>query len=275
MEYQSLWEMRKPPFESNCDADFFYESEAHGEALARLLYLVSDRGMGMGAMTGEIGSGKTMILSVLSSRLRKDLYTTIRLHTAHLPFEHILAEINQQLRGKGDIKTGEDKYFLLKEFEQLLQNKVASIGKHLILILDEAQFLSTECLDELKCLTNYNQQEPAITIILSGQPELKERLSSLPQVYQRLGMFCYLKNLRYEEVTPYLRHRLKAAGADENATIFDPDSIDPLFSFSGGCPRQINRVCKLAVDRACLMKKELVDADMIRMIVRDIEKHFG
>lgn len=274
MEYLSFWKMRQPPFESNSDAQFFYESEAHGEALARLLYLVSDRGMGMGAMTGEIGSGKTMVLNVLTSRLRKDLYTTIKLHTAHLPFEHIVAEINQQLRGKGDVAVNDDKYYLLKEFEQLLHNKVASIGKHLILILDEAQFLSEECLDELKCLTNYNQQESVLTIILSGQPELKAKLSALPQIYQRLGMFCYLKNLRYEEMSPYLEHRLKTAGA-EKTDIFNPDSIDPLFSFSGGCPRQINRVCKLAVDRACLMKKSQVDADMIRMIVRDIEKHFG
>jgi type II secretory pathway predicted ATPase ExeA len=162
----------------------------------------------------------------------------------------------------------------LKEFEQLLHNKVSSIGKHLILILDEAQFLSEECLDELKCLTNYNQQETVLTVILSGQPELKAKLSALPQIYQRLGMFCYLKNLRYEEMVPYLEHRLKTAGA-EKTDIFNPNSIDPLFSFSGGCPRQINRVCKLAVDRACLMKKNQVDADMIRMIVRDIEKHFG
>lgn len=274
MEYLSFWKMRQPPFETNCDEQFFYESEAHGEALARLLYLVSDRGMGMGAMTGEIGSGKTMVLNVLTARLRKDLYTTVKVHTAHLPFEHILAEINQQLRDKGDVSRNDDKYYLLKEFEQLLRDKISSIGKHLIVILDEAQFLSEECLDELKCLTNYNQQETVLTLILSGQPELKARLSALPQIYQRLGMFCYLKNLRYEEVAPYLEHRLKAAGA-ERTDIFEPNSIDPLFTFSGGCPRQINRVCKLAVDRACLMKKDHVDADMIRMIVRDIEKHFG
>jgi type II secretory pathway predicted ATPase ExeA len=274
MEYLSFLKMRQPPFESNCDSQFFYESEAHGEALARLLYLVSDRGMGMGAMTGEIGSGKTMVLSVLLSRLRPDLYTSVKLHTAHLPFEHILAEINQQLKGKRNVAPHGDKYYLLKEFEQLLQDRILSIRKHMILILDEAQFLSEECLDELKCLTNYNQQGSALTIILSGQPELKAKLSALPQIYQRLGMFCYLKNLRYEEVPSYLQHRLRTAGS-EKLDIFHADSIDPLFSFSEGCPRQINRVCKLAVDRACMMKKEQIDADMIRMITHDIEKHFG
>ena len=273
MDYLSFWKLRQPPFESNCDANFFFESEAHGEALARLIYLVSDQGMGIGAMAGEIGSGKTMLLSVLEQRLRKDLYTTIKLHTANLPFEHILAEVNQQLRGKGDAPQNSDKYYLLKEFETLLQNKISSLGKHLILILDEAQFLSGECMDELKCLTNYNQRESLLTIIFSGQPELKEKLSALPQIYQRLGMFCYLKNLRHEEVPLYLQHRLKTAGTEQN--IFAADCIDPLFSFSGGCPRQINRVCKLAVDRAGLTKKDQVDADMIRMIVRDIEKHFG
>lgn len=274
MEYLSLLKIKLPPFESNSETQFFYESEAHGEALARLLYLVSDRGMGMGAMTGEIGSGKTMILNVLGSRLRQDLYTTIKIHTAHLPFERILMEINHQLRGEEDETLNEDKYYLLKDFERLLNEKIGSVGKHLILILDEAQFLSEDCLEELKCLTNYNQQKAMLTIILSGQPELKLKLSALPQIFQRLGMFCHLKNLGYDDVKPYLRHRLKTAGVDGD-DIFDEGIVDPLFAFSKGCPRQINRVCKLAVDRACLMKKERMDAEMIRMIISDIEKHFG
>lgn len=274
MEYLSLLKIKLPPFESNSEAQFFYESEAHGEALARLLYLVSDRGMGMGAMTGEIGSGKTMILNVLGARLRQDLYTIIKIHTAHLPFERLLMEINHQLRG-GEAETpSEDKYYLLKEFEQLMNDHVGSAGKHLILILDEAQFLSEECLEELKCLTNYNQQESLLTIIFSGQPELKPKLSALPQIFQRLGMFCHLKNLGYDDVKPYLQHRLKTAGV-EGRDIFDDGIIAPLFTFSNGCPRQINRVCKLAVDRACLMKKQSVDAEMIEMIIADIEKHFG
>jgi len=266
--------MRQAPFEANSEAQFFYESDAHGEALARLLYLVSDRGMGIGALTGEIGSGKTMILNVLRSRLRKDLYTIIKIHTAHLPFEHILTEINHQLRGTGVMPPVTDKYYLLKEFEQLLNDNVSATGKHLILILDEAQFLSKECLEELKCLTNYNQDEALLTLVLSGQPELRPRLSALPQFAQRIGMFCNLQHLRYEEIAPYLQHRLKSAGA-EKQDIFGADCIDLLFSFSKGCPRQINRVCKLAVDRACLMKEERVNAAMIRMIVNDIEKHFG
>lgn len=274
MEYLSLLKIKLPPFESNSEAQFFYESEAHSEALARLLYLVSDRGMGMGAMTGEIGSGKTMILNVLGSRLRKDLYTMIKIHTAHLPFERILMEINHQLRGEEDKIYSEDKYYLLKEFERLLNDRIGSTEKHLILVLDEAQFLSEECLEELKCLTNYNQQKALLTIILSGQPELKSKLSALPQIFQRLGMFCHLKNLGQEDIKPYLQHRLKTAGIEED-NIFDDGILDPLFTFSNGCPRQINRVCKLAVDRACLMKKERIDTEMIRMIISDIEKHFG
>jgi type II secretory pathway predicted ATPase ExeA len=274
MEYLSYWKMKEPPFESNCDARFFYESEAHSESLARLLYLVADRAMDMGTMTGEVGNGKTMVLNAMTSRLREDLYTTMKLRTAHLPFEHIVAEINLQLRGKGSAALNDDKYYLMKEFEQLLHSRVSSTGKHLVLILDEAQFLSAECLDELKCLTAYNHPAPVLTLILSGQPELKARLSAMPQIYQRLGMSCVLKNLRYEEMGAYLEHRLKTAGT-ENTRIFSSNSIDPIFSFSGGCPRQINRVCKLAIDRACGMKKTQIDADMIHLIVRDIEKHFG
>jgi general secretion pathway protein A len=276
MDYLSFWKMRRPPFEVDSDPQFFYESRAHGEALARLLYLVSDRGMGMAALTGEIGAGKTMVLSVLSERIRKDLYSVVRLVTANLPFPHILQEINTQIMGRKHPQSETpDKYHLLKEFEEILTERIVNRGKHLLLILDEAQFLTADCLEEIKCLTNYNQDQAALSIIFAGQPELKEKLRKLPQIYQRLGMFYHLGHLEREEVPGYLEHRLRIAGIEGNGKIFDPDTTDPLYDFSHGCPRQINRVCKLAVDRACLIKKDHISEEMIRLIIRDIEKHFG
>lgn len=276
MSYLSFWQMQEAPFEVNSDPHFFFESKAHGEALARLLYMVNDQGMGMAAFTGEIGAGKTMILNVLNARIRKDLYRTIHLVTANLPFEHILLEINAALSGQ-DLPSDAvpEKYFLLKQFERLLQERIIDRGKHLLLILDEAQFLTAECLEELKCLTNYNQHNTALSIIFSGQPELKEKLRALPQIYQRLGMFYHLQNLSRDEIPVYLKHRLTIAGAPHSEQIFKEASCDPLFHFSKGCPRQINRVCKLAVDRACLMKQNCIEPDMIQLIIRDIEKHFG
>lgn len=273
MDYLSFWKMRQPPFELHSEAAFFYESEEHGEALARLLYLVSDQGMGIGAMAGEIGSGKTMLLNVLTGRLRQDLYKTVRLHTAHLPFEDILAEINQQI-ASAPVNPAVGRYELLKTFEQLLKTQIEARGKHLVIILDESQFLSPETLDALKCLTNYNQTSQLLTLIMVGQPELREKLRALPQIYQRLGMFCFLQNLKQHEIAPYLKHRLTIAGA-EDPHVFEEACIQPLYDFSQGCPRQINRVFKLAVDRACLLQKKKIDTQMIQLIIQDIHSHFG
>ncbi|MCF7849091.1 MAG: AAA family ATPase, partial [Kiritimatiellales bacterium] len=260
LEYLSFWQMRHPPFEMEGDPHFFFESKMHGEGLARLLYLINDKSMGMAALTGEIGSGKTTLLRVLEDRVRKDIYSIVRIHTSALPFENIIEDINEKLRGAPTPEDAPvDRYHLLKEFEHLLYGNVVNLGKHMVLIMDEAQLLTDECLDSLKCLTNYNQERQSLSVILSGQPELKERLRSMPQVYQRFGMFYHLGRLGYYDILPYLQHRLTIAGA-ERFDLFHIDCIPPLYEFSRGCPRQINRVCKLAVDRACLLKKDEVDA---------------
>jgi general secretion pathway protein A len=273
-DYLAYMHLERAPFEMTGDPQFFFEGEVHSEALARLTYLVNDKTMGMAALTGEIGSGKSMLLSVLESRIRMDYYLVARIHTSALPFEALLEEITEKVRGQAGPDFGGDKYRLLKEFVRVLQERVVAVGKHLVIILDEAQFLPDETLDEIKCLTNYNQQYPALSIILSGQPELKERLRKLPQIYQRFGMFYHLGNLGLEDIYGYIEHRLKMAGSDR-VDAFEPACIVPIYNYTRGCPRQINRICKLAIDRACSLEIERIDSRMIEMIIADIEKHFG
>ena len=281
MDYLEFWKLRQAPFEMDSDPSFFFESRAHGEALARLLYLVADQGMGMGMLTGEIGAGKTITLSVLKNRLRRDLYQVSYIRTASLRFSDLLQEINLQLRegpgqnGPPSVNGGTDPYRLLKEFEDLLDRRLRPMGKHFVLILDEAQLLDPKCLEEVKCLTNLNQDgRRCLTIILAGQPELRENLRLMPQIYQRLGIVFHLLNLSRDELAPYVTHRLSVAGSPRQ-DVFEDACLDELYVFSGGCPRQVNRICKLAVDRACLLQKTMVDADMVRMIIADIRKYFG
>lgn len=276
LDYLDFWNLRRPPFEMDADPEFFFESKTHSEALARMIYLVSDRGMGLGALTGEIGSGKTLTLKTLCSRIDKEDYRVIRLVTAAYPFEHILEEMVAHLADGQPHAMERDKYHLTREFQSLLQTKIADIDKHLVVILDESQFLSPECLEDLKCLTNINheQEKSLLTIIFGGQPELKGTIRALPQVYQRVGMYYHLGNLAKDELPAYVRHRLQVAGA-EDIDVFDEDCFDLLYDFSLGCPRQINRVCKLVIDRACILKKREVTREMLEIIVDDIRKHFG
>ncbi len=276
INYLDFWKLAKPPFDAGPDPVFFFESRAHGEALARLQYFAADRAMGLAALTGEIGAGKTLTLQVLASRLRPDLYRQIMVFTTSGSREHVLAEINRQLRGgerAADSPT--DCAGLILEFQRLLRELIVARGRHLLIVLDESQFMDEACLDTLKCLTNPLTAGVApVSVILAGQPELKAKLRALPQVYQRLGLIYHLGYLTREEVAPYVRHRLGVAQA-ARVEVFDADSVDLLFEFSGGCPRQINRVCKLAVDRACLLQQPAIDAGLLRLIIDDFDKQFA
>lgn len=274
--YRELWNLQRPPFEAVADPAFFFESQAHGEALARLLYFAADRGMGLAVLTGEIGSGKTMTLAAFRARLPPDRFAVVDSDPANLPFDDILrgaiARLSAPDRPRDvPLRT----YDLLEEFQRLLRERIQRTGRHLLMILDEAQVLDPATVDQIKGLTNLNAPgRPVLSLVLAGQPELKENLRRLPQVFQRIGMLFHLGYLSREELPSYLAHRLRAAGADQPET-FAEECHDPLFAFSRGCPRQINRICKLAVDRACLLKEKVIHATMIRMIADDFERQFA
>lgn len=275
LEYLDYWKLERPPFESQADPEFYYESKTHSEALARMLYFVGDRGMGIGVLTGEIGSGKTLITRLLRRKTNSERYQIAYLPTASYAFREIVAEVNRQVQPGPDTAGGDaGKYQTVRRFEELLQVRIAALGRHLLIILDEAQLLDPECIEELKCLTNLNGERHLLSILLTGQPELKEQLKALPQVYQRVGMYYHLGHLSARETADYIAHRMRAAGAP-NPMRFDHRCTEMVHSFSGGCPRQINRVCKLVVDRACLKQKEMVDRDDVSMIIEDIVKQFG
>lgn len=271
--YSDFWNLDRSPFDAGPDPDFFFESRAHGEALARLLYFSADRAMGLAAITGEIGAGKTMTLRVLANRLPPDVYRTITVFTAPETPSGMLEEINRQLGGVEAGATGENGDALRRDFQRLLTRHIVASDRHLLLVIDEAQHMNEACLDTVKCLTNPVGTGGAhVSVVLSGQPELKARLRALPQVHQRMGLIYHLGYLAREEVPAYVRHRLAVARAGCR-DVFDEEGLDLLYGFSEGCPRQINRVCKLAVDRACVLRKTTIDASMLRMIIEDFEKH--
>lgn len=272
--YLDFWELRQPPFELQADPQFFYRSKTHEEALARMGYFISDKGMGVAALTGEIGSGKTLVLRILQKKIARDCYQIVYLPTANYEFIDLMQEINHQLFAQENKGGGVNKYQILKSFEEFLKSRISGLGKHLLIILDEAQMLSNESIEELKCLTNLNQNGQVLSILFAGQPELKDKLKKLPQVYQRVGMYYHLGTLSRAETPEYIKYRLESAGA-KNPNLFAEECMDLIYEFSSGCPRQINRLCKLAVDRACLLKKEKMDRKTVDMIVKDINRQFG
>jgi len=255
------------PFEADADSRFFFESDPHGEALARLVYVAEDSGMGLAVLTGEIGSGKTMLLQTLLGKLPSDTYTILSVLTANFSFEDLLqALLDQATRhpSSRDLSPGlgASKYALIKSFEDYVWHKVHRLGKHLIICLDEAHFLHQDTLEELKCLTNINRIAPkALTIIFSGQPEIKDTLRSLPQFYQRVGLFFHLNFLTCSEIMPFIQFRLKAAGCHQIG-LFDKDAVPLIFDVSKGCPRIVVRLCKIAYDRFVSLNLSTIDVDL-------------
>jgi general secretion pathway protein A len=265
-----------PPFDNTRDTRYFFESAGHAEALSRLLFLAEDRNMGMGLLTGEIGSGKTMLRTVLHARLPAETHARVSIENSLLGFDDLLLEVLSQIQGQRLRATDyPDRYSRLAAFKRLLTEQIADHGRHLVILLDEAQQLDLPCLDAVKGLTNIaSERQNFLTVILIGQPELRERLRRLPQVDQRVSLRFHLAAMTADETREYVHHRLSVAGY-QGEFPFDPEALDTLFHASRGLPREVNRICKLALEHVLAAGLRQFTGPAIATVVDDLRRHGG
>ncbi len=265
-----------PPFDNTRDTRYFFPSAAHAEALSRLQFLAEDRNMGMGLLTGEIGSGKTMLRSVLHARLSAETHARVSIENSLLGFDDLLLEILSQIQGQRLRATDyPDRYSRLAAFKRLLTEQIASQGRHLVILLDEAQQLDLSCLEALKGLTNIaSERQNFLTLILIGQPELRAHLRHLPQVDQRVSLRFHLAAMTADETREYVRHRLAVAGY-QGEFPFDPEALDVLFRASRGIPREVNRICKIALEHVLVEGAGHFTGAAITTVVEDLRRHGG
>lgn len=266
----------RQPFDNTRDTRYFFPSSGHAEALSRLLFLVEDRNMGMGMLTGEIGSGKTLLRTVLHARLGTDQYLRVSIENSLLRFDELLLEIISQMRGERvDSRELADRYSRLSAFKRLLTELVANRDRHLVLLLDEAQQIDPDSLDALKGLTNISsERQNFLTIILIGQPELRQRLRQLPQVDQRISLRYHLAALERAELADYLHHRLSVSGY-QGGFPFSAAAMNLLYRASRGIPREINRIGKLALEHVRNQGLSEFDEKVIATVVEDLRRHGG
>ena len=265
-----------PPFDSTRDTRYFFPSAGHAEALSRLLFLAEDRNMGMGLLTGEIGSGKTLLRTVLHSRLSPDSHVRVSIENGLLAFDDLLLEILSQVQSQR-LRASDypDRYSRLAAFKRLLTEQIASHNRHLVIMLDEAQQLDPRCLDAIKGLTNISsERQNYLTVILIGQPELRAHLRQIPQVDQRVSLRFHLTALSADETREYVRHRLAVAGY-RGAFPFDDDAFDILFRASHGIPREVNRICKVALEYVLTKDLGRFTGSAIATVVDDLRRHGG
>jgi general secretion pathway protein A len=264
----------RPAFENTRDTRFYFPSAAHGEALSRLLFLARDRNMGIGLLTGDIGAGKTLLRTLLYAQLSAAEHLRVNIENSLLDFDGLLLEMLSQMRGarlqSADLP---DRYSRLAAFKRALSELVAAENKHLVVLVDEAQQLDLDTLEALKALTNIaSERQNFLTLILIGQPELRERLARLPQVEQRISLRFHLGALTAPETGAYVRHRLNAAGFAGEPPV-TADAVALLHGASRGIPREINRLCKLALEHAVTRGLPSLDAAAVGVVVADLRRH--
>ena len=240
--YKEFYGFTTYPFDLTPDTQFLYPNENFKDCLFYLLHGLQ-RGYGILVMTGAIGTGKTFLLHTLIKKLDEKTHAVFIVNSALNSFE-ILQYASRELKLEITSQSKVELLLNLKEF--LLTHAMAN--EKVILIVDEAQNLSVEVLEDIRLLTNFEKDtKKLIQIILCGQVQLEEKLKlpELIQLGQRVGFSCRLIPLNYEETKGYIENRLSFAGVTES--IFTSKAIKEIYVLSKGIPRVINIICDLAL----------------------------
>jgi len=244
--YTSFFGLIEKPFAITPDPRYLYLSERHAEALAHLLYGINEAG-GFIQLTGEVGTGKTTVVRTLLSRIPQHADVAVILNPRVTAMEFLLTICAELGLGLDEADRSSAKEMVDALNRRLLA--AHSEGRRVILIVDEAQNLSAEVLEQVRLLTNLETAtHKLLQIILIGQPELRELLdrNDLRQLAQRITGRYHLNPLSRDETQEYVRHRLRVAGA--SGEIFTPAALREVYRLSSGIPRVINVCC----DRALL-----------------------
>jgi general secretion pathway protein A len=241
--YEKFYGLTRSPFELSPDPRFLFPTPSHNEALAILNYGVLRR-KGFVVVTGEVGTGKTLLLrSLLESIGRSNVaFAFVYNPLLSVPdfLSHVLSDLRLSLAGrtKGEMLSYLNAYLLMRSRR----------GAITAIIVDEAHLLNWELMEEIRLLTNLETaQHKLVQMVLVGQPELDQKLDSpeLRQLKQRVSLRCQLKPLTLEQLRGYIHRRLELAGANSHATtIFPDETIDVIYGYSRGIPRVINNLCE-------------------------------
>lgn len=265
--YESYFNLKTKPFDLVPNPDFLFLSRSHKKALTYLDYGIRERA-GFILLTGEIGSGKTTIIRDLIKKHRGSLVIS-KVFNTRVDSVELLAMINDDF---GLPVHGKDKVTLLRELNEFLIEHFGR-GERPVLVIDEAQNLSFDILEEIRMLSNLETDSAKLLqIILVGQPELKKMLaaSEMTQLRQRISIGCHVNPLSREETEHYILHRLETAG-NRDAVHFTDDALEVVFRFSRGVPRLINIICDFLMLSAFAEETRVLDGTMARDIVGDLD----
>ena len=264
--YTQFFGLTEKPFSITPDPRYLYMSQRHADALAHLLYGISESG-GFIQLTGEVGTGKTTLVRSLFEQLPDEADVALILNPELTTGEFLTAiteELGIEVPGDRSVKAlidGLNAYLL----------DAHSRGRRTVLIVDEAQNLGTEILEQVRLLTNLETpKQKLLQIILIGQPELREVLSraDMRQVAQRVTGRYHLEPLNQADTTKYVKHRMRVAGA--SGSVFRPSAIREIFRRSKGVPRLINVVADRALLAGYAQESRSIDRGLVRRAAAEV-----
>jgi putative secretion ATPase (PEP-CTERM system associated) len=266
--YLDFFGLLEQPFQLTPDPSFLYLSKAHSRAKAYMDYAVLNRD-GFAVITGEIGSGKTMLVQKLLSEMGEDTLIA-RVYQTQLDevefLQAILVEFGFEPFSAGKVE-------LLHRLNEFLSAQYAA-GRKVVVIIDEAQNLSVRALEELRLLTGLETaKEKMLNVILVGQPELNDVLDSphLEQLAQRVRLRFHIGCLKPDEVAEYVAHRLAVAGAEQAETLFAEDTIPVIHAYTGGVPRLINILCDTTLLSAFVDEQPEIGVEQVEKAIEELQ----
>ena len=266
--YKSFYGLKENPFNVNPDPRFLYMTKQIEESLTGLMYGIQTR-KGFITLTGEVGTGKTTLVNRLldwlhSRQARTAFLFNSRMNSSQL-FDFILAEFDIQCDSKSKSQQ-------LMKLNSWLLDRYTN-GETVVLIIDEAQNLTYPVLEEIRLLTNLETStEKLLQIVLSGQPELEEKLKlpQLRQLRQRIMLRCRTKPFLQDQTQEYILERLRIAGAS-GTPIFSPKAVEAVHMYSMGIPRVINLLCEHSLVNAFADQMRPIQPAIVEEVAREFQ----
>lgn len=268
LEYYGLTE---PPFDITPNPRFLFFSAKHREAFNHLLYGIRER-KGFVQLTGEVGAGKTTICRSMLNELGENFETALILNPV-LDADQLMKAIAMEF---GLNVSGLDRLETVAALNQFLLD-LADQGKDAVLIIDEAQDLTNELLEQVRLLSNLETYErKLLQIVLMGQTELRARLNDhrLRQLRQRITVRYHLRPLTFQEIARYIQHRLQVSGG-KGPPYFTTAAMWRIYRYSRGIPRLVNAVCDKCLLAGFVQQCDNIDFRMVGMAIRELEGNFG
>ncbi|MDH3253687.1 MAG: AAA family ATPase [Acidobacteriota bacterium] len=264
--YNEFFGFREPPFNITPDPHFLFFSDRHEEAFNHLLFGLQER-KGFIQITGEIGAGKTTICRALLEHLGPTYKTALVLNpvmTGEQLIWLVLAELG--------VEPGEDRLANVQRLNEFLLQQLP-LGNDVVLVIDEAQDLSLELLEEVRLLSNLEtDQRKLLQIVLIGQPELRDVLDqpALRQLRQRITIRYHLRPLSLNETDRYIQHRLHVAGANSRP-VFQRRAVRRIHRYARGIPRLVNALCDKTLLCGYVLGTDRLTARHVRRAIRELE----